>query len=393
MHYAPVVDAAGSSEATGAASGWDSLLDGLRLESATTVERTVERMRSLPSYADLDTEALRVVVRRNHDAILDGLALRRPPAPTDASDTFADTAATRARQAVATSDMLAAWRIGQESLYLLASTLAPAGEQRDLLLREFLELVIGWVDFAMLAAADGHRRTELALAREQEHAQANLIRRMVSGAIAPAEIRMALLPLGVDPDATYYAIRTYPTPTVGIIEIDRYLGMDVPPARGHGLVALIDGDIWGFTRKLPNSAAPAPVGISEPMHLQQFATAFRHATRALDTARALGAIGVFSMTALGVHAAVVNDPDVGDVLLRRYVHSLEAVTGGDAILATVESFLNNDFRVDTTARELSVHSNTVRQRLARFEETTGRSLHEAEALVEVWWALQRRRLI
>jgi DNA-binding PucR family transcriptional regulator len=45
-----------------------------------------------------------------------------------------------------------------------------------------------------------------------------------------------------------------------------------------------------------------------------------------------------------------------------------------------------------TARELGVHVNTVRHRLNRFEEATGRSLHETEAIVEVWWALQRQQL-
>jgi DNA-binding PucR family transcriptional regulator len=97
------------------------------------------------------------------------------------------------------------------------------------------------------------------------------------------------------------------------------------------------------------------------MHLPDFATAFRHDTRALDAACALGAIGVFDFEALGVQAAVVNDPDVGDVLIRRYVHSFASVTGGDAILGTVVWFFNNDFSVDTTARELGVHSNTIRQ--------------------------------
>lgn len=57
----------------------------------------------------------------------------------------------------------------------------------------------------------------------------------------------------------------------------------------------------------------------------------------------------------------MNDPDVGDVLIRRYVHSFASVTGGDGILRTVECFFNNDFSVDTTARELGVHSNTIRQ--------------------------------
>jgi sugar diacid utilization regulator len=41
---------------------------------------------------------------------------------------------------------------------------------------------------------------------------------------------------------------------------------------------------------------------------------------------------------------------------------------------------------------LNSHPNTVRQRLDRFEEATGRSLRETETVVEVWWALQRRRL-
>jgi DNA-binding PucR family transcriptional regulator len=42
---------------------------------------------------------------------------------------------------------------------------------------------------------------------------------------------------------------------------------------------------------------------------------------------------------------------------------------------------------------LDVHPNTVRRRLDRFEEATGRSLRETETVVEVWWAVQRRRLV
>jgi DNA-binding PucR family transcriptional regulator len=52
----------------------------------------------------------------------------------------------------------------------------------------------------------------------------------------------------------------------------------------------------------------------------------------------------------------------------------------------------NDRNVELTARDLEIHSNTVRQRLARFEETTGCSLRDTETLAEVWWALQRWRL-
>jgi DNA-binding PucR family transcriptional regulator len=38
---------------------------------------------------------------------------------------------------------------------------------------------------------------------------------------------------------------------------------------------------------------------------------------------------------------------------------------------------------------LHTHVNTIRNRLARFEELTGRDLRRSADLVETWWALQR----
>ena len=61
------------------------------------------------------------------------------------------------------------------------------------------------------------------------------------------------------------------------------------------------------------------------------------------------------------------------------------------LLNTAEPYLVNDRSVDLTAEDLGVHSNTLRQRLARVEAETGRSLRETETLVELWWASQRRR--
>jgi DNA-binding PucR family transcriptional regulator len=79
-------------------------------------------------------------------------------------------------------------------------------------------------------------------------------------------------------------------------------------------------------------------------------------------------------------------------MVQRYIGALHDLTGGDVILHTTERFLTNDCNAEATARELDVHVNTVRHRLNRFEEATGRSLRETEALVEVWWALQRQHL-
>jgi DNA-binding PucR family transcriptional regulator len=41
---------------------------------------------------------------------------------------------------------------------------------------------------------------------------------------------------------------------------------------------------------------------------------------------------------------------------------------------------------------LHVHPNTLRHRLRRYEQATGASLRRQADLVELWWALERRRL-
>jgi hypothetical protein len=287
--------------------------------------------------------------------------------------------------------MLAAWRVGQESLYMLASTQV-AEPERDAVLREFLELLVQWVDVAMLAAVDGHRRAELTRAREQHHATGNLIRRLIAGAAAPGEIRMAAAAVGLDPDVPYHAVRARPDPSADVNAIEHYLGADIPAARGQAMTALIDGDVCGCVGRLPKTAAPAIVGVSGPLPLRDMEGAFRQAGRALETALALGVRGVFDLTSLGVRGAVATDDDVGEAMVRRYVAPFAEMAGGELILETVERYLDNDARVDATAHALDVHSNTVRHRLNRFEERTGRSLRETETVVEVWWALQRRRM-
>jgi sugar diacid utilization regulator len=175
--------------------------------------------------------------------------------------------------------------------------------------------------------------------------------------------------------------------------IERYLATDGYVRRGNGLVAFIDGDACGFITRLPRTAPPHAIGISSPAPLTSMQPAFRQATRALDTALTLGYKGVFGIGDLGIHPALVVDAEVGDVMLERYVRPVLALSGGDAILTTVERYLINDRSVDITARELVVHSNTVRQRLAKFEDITQRSLRDTEVVVELWWALQRRHVI
>jgi len=183
------------------------------------------------------------------------------------------------------ADLLIGWRFGGDAPYRLARRVAPDIPRRDSLLLEFLELTVRWVDYACLAMPAGHRRGELSRARELQHVQTNLVRRVLSGVAGPAELRNGLEPLHLDPDALYVAVCARPTARADTHHIEQYPGVDGLHGRRNGLTALIDGDLRGFVLPaLPREPAPTVIGLSEPAPLTAFQGPIRRADRALETA-------------------------------------------------------------------------------------------------------------
>jgi hypothetical protein len=277
---------------------WGELLQNVRAEIAEAIEKTVEHTRLMRSYDDVPTEAIHALVSGQYETVLDGLDERRRPDARTERSFFDAGGETRGRQGVAIREMLAVWRNGLENLHELARRVAAPGTSRDALLLEFLELALAWADFAMIHAAEGHRRGELSQAREQQHAQTNFVRRVLSGTATRGEIRTALVGLDLDAQGLYHAVRARPQPTIDMETIERYLGADGLVRRGNGLLAMIDGDACGFIARLPQSAAPIAVGISKPVALTSVKPAFRQASMALETALTLGAKGVFGFSEL-----------------------------------------------------------------------------------------------
>ena len=61
------------------------------------------------------------------------------------------------------------------------------------------------------------------------------------------------------------------------------------------------------------------------------------------------------------------------------------------LVRTLELFLESGAAYQSTAEALHVHVNTLRLRLARIEELSGRSLSEMETRVDFFIALRARR--
>jgi DNA-binding PucR family transcriptional regulator len=165
-------------------------------------------------------------------------------------------------------------------------------------------------------------------------------------------------------------------------------------AGSDGLVTGLDGDAIGVTARKPVPIAGLTVGIGRRCTLDALPAGFTQASRALQTALAFGHEGVHSLADLSILPAVLVDQALGDAFVARYLEPLAAMgRHGGEIEATLRVWLDNGMRIDDTAKALHVHPNTLRHRLRRFEEATGASLRSATEVMELWWALERRRLV
>jgi purine catabolism regulator len=88
-----------------------------------------------------------------------------------------------------------------------------------------------------------------------------------------------------------------------------------------------------------------------------------------------------------------------DEALRMYCDSvLGAIESGEGkyggeLLRSLEAFLEHNGQWEGAARELYCHRHTLRYRIRRVEELTGRDLSSARDRIEFWLALRARELV
>ncbi|WP_329387425.1 PucR family transcriptional regulator [Streptomyces sp. NBC_01716] len=155
-------------------------------------------------------------------------------------------------------------------------------------------------------------------------------------------------------------------------------------ALGSGL-AESDGTTVRVLTDRPVTAQPGwTLGVSAPADPGGLAEADTQAGRALRRAEATRA-------ALVQHRA----PDAFTALIppeEAAAHArafLSPIAGSPALTETLRTWLSLHGSWDRTAVALSVHRNTVRQRVARCAALLGADLDEADVRMELWFALRR----
>jgi purine catabolism regulator len=235
----------------------------------------------------------------------------------------------------------------------------------------------------------------------------------LAGQLDTGELAARLRPFGVGSEAAVLVFSP-PDPRVAEADLDRAIA-----AAGHGaLVAsrqgLLCAVVEGEGLDPVEVASRARVALAE-RHGEVAAAASRvapatelrrsfHEARCALEAAALapkngrGADHVASYRDLGSFQLLLSLQD--DDALRLYCDSVlspleNGNTGeyGDELVRSLEVFIEQNGQWERAARELFCHRHTLRYRIRRVEELTGRDLSSARDRIEFWLALRGRELV
>ncbi|HWI21924.1 MAG TPA: PucR family transcriptional regulator ligand-binding domain-containing protein [Baekduia sp.] len=173
------------------------------------------------------------------------------------------------------------------------------------------------------------------------------------------------------------------------------------------LCAVVDagteGDLTELTRalrrSLEHSHGPVSAAVSRVARTGAVRNSFTEARCALEAAalQAGDPPEVATYADLGAFQLLLSLQD--DEALSLYCESVLAPLResggeyGDELLRSVETFIECNGQWERAAKELFCHRHTLRYRINRVEELTGRDLSNARDRVEIWLALRARELV
>ncbi|MBC2878411.1 MULTISPECIES: PucR family transcriptional regulator [Streptomyces] len=332
------------------------------------------------------------------------LCLAGRAGPADLSSAR-ETGRERALQDVPLAGTLHAFRIGFELLW--AELAAEARRAHDITSDTLLTLssevwrLAGAYSDAMAAA---YRETAAELAAQREHERSALVEALLTGAITDRSTMWeAARALGL-PGSGPFIVVAADVPAPGRSALPR-IEATLRAGRVPSAWRLLPGQRIGVMSVLPpdvRSAAlailarsEARVGVSPPYDsLRDTPQALRYARLALAALPRAGA-GVVHFDDDPLAMLVAAAPAEAGHIARTVFDEVLALPADERerLLDTLERWFAAGGSAAETGRRLYCHPNTVRYRLRRLEELTGRSLQDPRAVVDLGAALRALRVL
>jgi purine catabolism regulator len=234
----------------------------------------------------------------------------------------------------------------------------------------------------------------------------------LTGRLSEAELGVRMRPFGVGAQAAVlvFADDGGAAPEAEP-DLDRFFAdagvAALVASRGRLLCAVVDAgdslDPVGLAARAREALAPEHgqlrAAASRAAAVGALRRSFHEARCALEAAALANGSApvVASYRDLGAFQLLLSLQD--DEALRLYCDSvlgpLEDATGeyGDELMRSLEAFIEQNGQWERAARELYCHRHTLRYRIRRVEQLTGRDLSNARDRIEFWLALRARELV
>ena len=312
------------------------------------------------------------------------------------------------RQGRTLQALLAAYRVGAQVAW---RRFVEAGERADLepaALYRLGEAIFAYIDEISGESIEGYAAEQSAAAGERQRRRARLVLLLsaepppapevlraaaVRAAWTPPLRIAALLVDGMEPDAL--ASRLGPGSLAAVLDGAEGVGgasSDALAPAGHVLAFVPDPDAPGRRAQYEQAVGSHPAALGPTVPVDQSARSAARARRALEL-RAAGTLGGEGLIVAGEHTPELllhADRRLAAEFAAQRLAPLEALRPAvrTRLLTTLSVWLDRQGRVDETARELEIHPQTVRYRLAQLREVLGGDLDDADGRFELALALR-----
>lgn len=313
------------------------------------------------------------------------------------------TGAARAEQGVPYAAVLQAFRMGGRFIWeLLVQRAAP--ENREVLLRAAADI---WAVSDDLASdvTDAYRTALAEKARRDGQMRSVLVGTLLDGDAGPTEQvweTAGILDLGSFDQYVVVSAES-PEPGVeGLPDVERALTrVNAASAwrleHGHqeGVVALRPGFGVDHLVALLGDLARGRVGVSNALPRLEDAQDGRRQARTACAAATPGSRDVVCFEDHPLAVLLASSPDQAKALVEALLAPVLALSAEDqaVLVETARAWLAAGGSTSAAARELHVHRNTVRYRIRRLEEITGRDLARPVDAAELYVALECIRIL
>ena len=397
----------------------DGLLDDLDGRADELAERMLERyLSSIPTYRSMPDETLRQVREVNRRNIRGFIrSMRRGKGPSSEELQFIrDSAFRRAREGVALSALLAAYRLGAQLAWTEVRAMLEDGDPERL--RAGLDLatsVMLWVDQVSGAVAQSYLEEYERLSSDREAARRDFLDGAIAGALTTDELLARAEALGLDAAMScavaVIALAQDPSEDSAIRASQhrlRSMAAELPEAarslavlRGNELVIVYPASrdetvmvvaLRDFVERAAEALeAPVRAGVGRPREsLAELAGSYREASLALTASRAGSTESVCVYGEVLVEELILRDRGVSRRLAQTVLEPLDA---HPELRATLVEYLRSGPSLPAVAKRLFLHPNTVAYRLARVRDLTGRDPKSPAGVAELFLALRAAELV